>query len=141
MTEILGEEKLAKTKEQMSLEEEIQRYLREECSDDDEPTVSEIAYHFAEWGAEHLRNSTKTADKSLEEAAENIYKTPFGTRAEDFIAGVEWKESQMLKDAVEGMVCATITGTNAISFLSPLPNELNAGDKVRIVVLKEEEEE
>ena len=34
-----------------SLEEEIQRYLREECSGDDEPTVSEIARHFAEWQA------------------------------------------------------------------------------------------
>lgn len=51
-----------------------------------------------------------------------------------------WQKQQMLKDAVEGMVCATITGTNAISFLSPLPDELNAGDKIRIVVLKAEEE-
>ena len=30
----------------------------------------------------------------LEEAAENIYKTPFGTRAEDFIAGAEWQKEQ-----------------------------------------------
>jgi len=30
----------------------------------------------------------------LEEAAENIYKTPFGTRAEDFIAGAEWMARQ-----------------------------------------------
>lgn len=32
--------------------------------------------------------------KGLEEAAENIYKTPFGTRAEDFIAGAEWMAGQ-----------------------------------------------
>lgn len=32
------------------LEEEIARYLREECSADDEPSVSETARHFAEWG-------------------------------------------------------------------------------------------
>lgn len=32
------------------LEEEITRYLREECSSDNEPSVSEIARHFAEWG-------------------------------------------------------------------------------------------
>lgn len=37
------------------LEEEITRYLREECSSDNEPSVSEIARHFAEWGAEHLK--------------------------------------------------------------------------------------
>jgi len=39
----------------MELEEEINRYLREECSDDDEPGIHEIAEHFAEWGAEHLK--------------------------------------------------------------------------------------
>lgn len=32
------------------LEEEIARYLREECSADDEPSISDIARHFAEWG-------------------------------------------------------------------------------------------
>jgi hypothetical protein len=37
------------------LEDEIKRYLHEECSGDDEPSVSEIARHFAEWGAEHLK--------------------------------------------------------------------------------------
>lgn len=37
------------------LEEEIARYLREECSSDDEPSISDIARHFAEWGAEHLK--------------------------------------------------------------------------------------
>ena len=83
-------------------------------------------------------------DKSLEEAAEEyIEKGRYLPEAffvrPAFIAGAKWQDSQMFKDAVEGMVCATITGTNAISFLSPLHNELNAGDKVRIVVLKEEE--
>lgn len=50
-----------------------------------------------------------------------------------------WKncKEQMLKDAVKGMICATITGTNAISFLSPLPKELTAGDMVRVIVIKE----
>lgn len=52
-----------------------------------------------------------------------------------FENGKQAMKEQMLKDAVEGMVCATITGTNAISFISPLPDELNPGDKVRIVVL------
>lgn len=38
------------------LEEEISRYLREECSNDDEPSISEVARHFAKWGAEHLKS-------------------------------------------------------------------------------------
>lgn len=35
------------------LEKEIARYLRKECSADNEPSISEIARHFAEWGAKH----------------------------------------------------------------------------------------
>lgn len=38
----------------VDLEKEIQRYLREECSGDDEPTVSEIAHHFAKWQKEQM---------------------------------------------------------------------------------------
>ena len=36
----------------------------------------------------------KKLPEGLEEAAENIYKIPFGTRAEDFIAGAEWMAGQ-----------------------------------------------
>lgn len=39
----------------MNWEEELNRYLHEECSSDDEPGIHEIAEHFAEWGAEHLK--------------------------------------------------------------------------------------
>ena len=34
----------------VDLEKEIQRYLCEECSSDDEPTITEIARHFYELG-------------------------------------------------------------------------------------------
>lgn len=50
----------------MNLEEEINRYLHEECSDDDEPGIHEIAEHFAQWGAEHFRNTTKMISGSSE---------------------------------------------------------------------------
>lgn len=54
MAEILGEERLAKTKEQMDLEEEVKRYYSENFSyiTSDQPTLSiltNIARHFAEW--------------------------------------------------------------------------------------------
>jgi len=42
----------------------------------------------------------KKLSDELEEAAENIYKTPFGTRAEDFKAGAEWMAGQFQK--IEG---------------------------------------
>ena len=42
--------KLQKKQPVGELEEEIQRYLCEECSSDDEPTITEIATHFYELG-------------------------------------------------------------------------------------------
>lgn len=72
-------------------------------------------------------------------ADEDVY---FTNRIVDaFIAGAKWDMKQMMKEAVEGLICATITGTNAISFLSPLPKELIAGDKVRIIIVKEDSNE
>ncbi len=40
------------------------------------------------------RGYEEKPSEDLEEAAENIYKTPFGTRAEDFQAGAEWQKEQ-----------------------------------------------
>ena len=41
-----------------------------------------------------MTQAEKKLLEGLDEAAENIYKTPFGTRAEDFIAGAEWMAGQ-----------------------------------------------
>jgi hypothetical protein len=99
----------------------------------------------------------KEPDKSLEKAAENIYKTPFGTRAEDFQAGAEWQEKQdlrwageihkngynlckeqMLKDAVEGEVENSCFGI--VYLRKNLMNEgYSTGDKVKILILKDGE--
>lgn len=39
----------------VDLEKEIQRYLCEECSSDDEPTIKEIAHHFYKLGLKAKR--------------------------------------------------------------------------------------
>lgn len=66
-----------------NLEEEVKNYFQgywpgtetaEQCNTDlhfTPPAIMRLARHFAEWGAEHLRDSTKMIDESLEEAAEN----------------------------------------------------------------------
>ena len=41
---------LQQEQSEVDLEKEIQRYLCEECSSDDEPTIAEIARHFYELG-------------------------------------------------------------------------------------------
>lgn len=48
----IGRQSKPKTCE--GLEEEISRYLREDCSDDDEPSISEVARHFAKWQREQM---------------------------------------------------------------------------------------
>lgn len=74
-----------------SLEEEIRRYLREECSSDDEPTTSETARHFAEWGAEHLAGVRKMIDKSMEEA-KGIFQNGKDHRKPSAEQKAEWSE-------------------------------------------------
>lgn len=129
--------------------------------------LEECANHFAEWGAEHLRDSTKMIDKSLEEAAEEYIKN--GRYLPEawvvrpaFIAGAEWQyqkdrgefakirakiwcegfdahNEQMLKEAVECDVIVPIYDGNVWSAEIEIPGRYKIGDKVRIVVLKEEE--
>lgn len=93
------------------LEEEISRTYHDgsvaDTSDIDHNTYDNIAHHFAEWGAEHLRDSTKMIDKSLEEAAvhhirkvvDAIKRRGWNLETQDiteaFIAGAEWQASQM----------------------------------------------
>lgn len=111
-----------------------------------------------------LDTLSEEPDKSLEEAAEDIYKIPFGTRAEDFIAGAEWQASQMpmpedtvlfqkgvaegrrleredmLKDAVAVEVVGEKRDLRLIDSTQRCLFNAKRGDWLRIVVLKEEEE-
>ena len=87
------------------LEEAARQYERSRpfAPDESEPESTRKAFIAgAEWDAEHFRDTTKKVSKDLEEAAENIYKVPFGTRAEDFKAGAEWqrrKEQDIIETA------------------------------------------
>ena len=76
--------------------------------------------------------------EDLEEVAENIYKVPFGTRAEDFIAGAVWQKRQILKEAVEGRVFMSFAPGHNQMVMADV--NLPTNTKVRIVVLKAEEE-
>lgn len=58
-----------------------------------------------------------------------------------FIVGAKWQKEQMMKDAVEGEVIVPIyEGDDIWSAEIEIPGRYEIGDKVRIVVLKEEEE-
>ena len=127
------------------LEDEIKRYLREECSDDDEPGIHELAEHFSQWGAEHLASIGKTSPKDLEEAAEKSLRLAgfhnMETRGMDwkggFIAGAKWQKEQMMKEAVEGEVMLNPYPTICLDDCKDY--DFKDGDKVRIIIVKEDE--
>lgn len=156
------------TETQKELEEEMKRFIDahyhtrfdETLENGNDPLTvfdfEDIARHFAEWGAEHLRDSTKMIDKSLEEAAEEFAEGEWDGVAVDtdgnplyaqdeieyaFKAGAEWQKQQMLKDAVEGKIYLgnDYCTYELIASLVGLPRgTYKDGDKVRIIVTKKE---
>lgn len=105
-----------------------------------------------------LDTLSEEPDKRLEEAAdkysnENEYMDVgfcvepvyIGHKTEKaFIAGAEWQKEQMIEEAVEGYVDKDHIVTEGPFYYIrsrnlDLPNRLKEGDKVRIIVLKEEE--
>lgn len=95
-----------------------------------------------------LDTLSEEPDKSLEEEISRTYHDGSVTDTEDIdhvayenIARyfAQWQKSQMLKDAVEGQVCAT-TSARWIEAEVSREDGFICGQKVRIVVLKEEEE-
>ncbi len=81
-----------------SLEEEIRRYLREECSSDDEPTTEETARHFAEWQKEQMLKDAVEGDVYT-------YKAPrFNCGFVEFVAAIPPAETDKLGDKVKLIV-------------------------------------
>lgn len=89
------------------------------------------------------RGYEEKPSEDLEDAAEkysnvHYYETMLvGDLVEGFKAGAEWQKEKMMKDAVESNVVITSKG---ILLSDLLIEDFNYEDKVRIVVLKEEEE-
>ena len=82
----------------------------------------------------------KKLSDELEEAAENIYKTPFGTRAEDFKAGAEWMAGQGEVLTTETVDELCYDCHNRLSELIEKTG-LSADDRVELIVRKIKEED
>lgn len=84
------------------IRQEIERRKKENMDDDLPMTIGR--YYEDRDLLAFIDSLPEDPDKSLEEAAENIYKVTFGTRAEDFIAGAEWAmhyQEKKIADAYE----------------------------------------
>ena len=93
---------------QEGLEEEINRYLHEECSDDDEPGIHEIAEHFVEWGylraAEKYNEIEYNRQRAEESVPNDLEEAAWGYASKEcekaaFIAGAKWQAEQFLKSS------------------------------------------
>ena len=107
----------------------------------------------AKWCAEHFRDITKMVSEGLEEAAKEYdeaeswrYEALKYPRREAFEVGANWQKRQMLKNAVEGEVCilpghvAYVEEKDNESLKQYLLDHFKTGNKVRIIIVKEEEE-
>lgn len=142
---------------QEGLEEEIsKKYANDTTTMRTREQYAELARHFAKWGAEHLADACKTSPKDLEEAAveymqgeidsghdclevetnEPLYYPEAMKYA--FIAGAKWQKEQMLKDAVECKVFNYGLPQYPGIFTTLPDGEYNEGDKVRIIIVKED---
>lgn len=113
---------------QEDLEEEIHKYNKERFDEyfpeQDGDFISEVdfitcldkvARHFAKWGAEH---------------------TPLPEDTVLFNKGVEEGKRLMMEDAVEGTI--TCHNLNRYVLISGLDESLTYGDKVRLIIVKED---
>ena len=125
------------------LEKETKRYLREECSSDDEPAISEIARHFYELGKQAMK------EQMGEQARKELAKTDI-TLA-DLVAfdegckiGRRLERQDMLKDAWEREVKIDSGGYPYIDITAELYDYehdvplAKRGELVKIVIVKED---
>lgn len=131
-----------------------------------EEIYKKIILWFMTWGADNLQNLNKVTDpdeldfqqgqpslpSDLDEAAwqyaEQEVKTWGSTEPDDkkevhddFIAGAEWQREQMMKEAVDGYVNYYEDSGGILMAEAQVGCPYHNGDKVRIVVLKAEEDE
>lgn len=55
----------------------------------------------------------------------------------DFKAGVNWHKQQMMKDAVDGLVVCNNLTHGFKDIVMEIPSFLNVGEKVKVIILKE----
>ena len=115
--------------------------------------MEDIARHFAKWGANHLRDTTKKVSEDLKEAAKKyaeeqefwwIRENPYTSQEYAFKAGAEWKKAKMMEGAVEGVVWWQVGKNISIRVLKGASKYLEQDDlpyKVRMIILPKEGEE
>lgn len=65
----------------------------------------------------------------------------YGPRYDAFKAGAKWQKTQMMKEAVEGEITKDIHNLLHVkSGPLPMPSEFKFGDKVKIIIIKDDDQ-
>ncbi len=93
---------LPKEPENKDLENEIERFLDE---DENIPSYSKTARHFAEWGRNHFEDKSEMVNEDLEEAAykycEKVNHRQTDIITDAFKAGAEWQRKKDKETSVK----------------------------------------
>ena len=111
-------------------------------------TYSESGYYHGFVDGSKFKSDEKSFIENLDEAAEKSLRLAgfhnMETRGTDwkggFIDGAKWDREQMMKEAVEGVVCYGSKGAYIeTDFLGEYNTDVygNPGDKVRVIIVKE----
>lgn len=119
-----------------------------ECAEMDKDEFVRFARHFYELGKQSKEPVSEDLEEEMDrffeempvQEQENIFEDTYQMIARHF---AEWQKQQMLKDAVEGEVCKDHIVTEKPFYfyqsrLIELPDNLKEGDKVKIVIVKED---
>lgn len=84
----------------------------------------------------------EAAEEYMKKARKHLFDdSPIGRADDAFKAGAEWQKEQMLKDAVEGEIQMRYSGCLCAKTIRAInEDKFKLGDKVRLIVLKAEEE-
>lgn len=78
--------------------------------------------------------------EDLQAAADNCYYRNHAYARESFIEGAQWKEQQIMKNAVNGVAHTDRDGwiRFVTDYLPECEYDVNQGDKVRLIIIKED---
>lgn len=137
------------------LVEEVKRYYSDNYSyiTGDQPTLSivtNIARHFAQWGAEHSGDKKRLVmvrKERIEDHINELNDKYLGgvyssydmakAYAEGNIDGQKWQKEQIMKEAADGEVVKDINNKLAVTAKINLDG-FKFGDKVKLIVIKED---
>lgn len=122
------------------LEEEIDNYIKRNGYDglDSIEEVKYIAEYFTKWQKTKDDSCTSDLGDYINELSKQFPEVSFAKLSRIAVRVARWQKQQIMKDAVEGEIVKDIANNLYIGKAKVNKNNFKFGDKVKLLVLKEE---